>query len=134
MRSDPPLKKTPSQREWDILDALWDLDSGTVAEVRAHINEVRELDLAHTTVLTNLRTLEAKGWVRRSPEGKAHRYYPAAERGFGRSYAVSELLDSLFHGSLEVLVRSLVTDRPLRPRVLRRLRRVIDERLAEIER
>jgi predicted transcriptional regulator len=134
MRSDPPVKKTPSDREWNILDALWDLGSGTVAEVRRHINEVRELDLAHTTVLTNLRALEAKGWVRRSLEGRAHRYQPTARRGQGRSDAISALLDSLFEGSPDVLVDSLIRDCRLHLRVVRRLREVIDRRLRELER
>ena len=134
MRSDPPAKRTPSAREWDILDALWDLGSGTVAEVRQHINAERELELAHTTVLTNLRTLHAKGWVRRSPEGKAHRYAPTVKRGAGRSDAIGELLDSLFHGSYDALLDSLVRDRHLHPRTLLRLRQLIDLRLKELER
>lgn len=134
MRSDPPLKKTPSDREWDVLDALWDLGSGTVAEVRQQINGVRELELAHTTVLTHLRTLAAKGWVRRSREGTAHRYHPTATRAQGRSEAIGELLDSLFKGQVDVLVQSLIRDRHLHPRTLRRLRQMFDMRLKELER
>jgi len=134
MRSDPPRKTTPSDREWEILDALWELGSGTVAEVRRHVNEVRELDLAHTTVLTFLRALHAKGWVRRSKEGTAHRYAPTATRGQGRAEAIGALLDALFDASPQVLVDSLVRDCHLYPRVVRRLRDVIDRRLEELER
>lgn len=134
MRSDPPRKTTPSDREWEILDALWDLGSGTVAEVRHHINDVREIELAHTTVLTQLRTLAAKGWVRRSREGTAHRYVPTATRAQGRSEAIGELLDALFNGNVDVLVKSLIRDRRLHPRTLRRLRQLFDMRLKELER
>jgi BlaI family transcriptional regulator, penicillinase repressor len=134
MRSDPPRKTTPSEREWEVLDALWDLGSGTVAEVRRRLNDVREVDLAHTTVATNLLALRAKGWVTRSPEGTAHRYAPVATRGQGRSEAIGALLDSLFEGSSAVLVDSLVRDCQLRLRAVHRLRDIVDRRLKEMER
>jgi BlaI family transcriptional regulator, penicillinase repressor len=59
-------------RELDVMGVLWDLGSGTVAEVRDKL----PADLAYTTVLTILRNLEAKGFVHHVAEGKAHRYLP----------------------------------------------------------
>ena len=45
-----------TDRELDVMSVLWDLDSATVAEVREQLAD----DLAYTTVLTVLRTLEQK--------------------------------------------------------------------------
>src|SRR5688500_3140304 len=98
---------------------LWESGSGTVAEVRERL----PADLAYTTVLTILRNLEAKGLVRHEGEGKAHRYFPAIERGAARRSALSRLLDKLFHGSPEALVAQLVSDRALAPEALERLSR-----------
>jgi len=117
----PRPKKTPSARELDVLDALWHLGSGTVAEVQDFISHVREEDLEYTTVLTNLRTLDDKGWVRRSKEGGAHRYFPAVEREVARATAV--------YGLTHALYASLLSDPRLHPRILARLRRVLDTRL-----
>ena len=53
------------------MGVLWSAGSATVAEVRDRL----PADLAYTTVLTILRNLEAKGFVRHEGEGKAHRYF-----------------------------------------------------------
>src|SRR5690242_1094978 len=98
---------------------LWETGSGTVAEVRERL----PADLAYTTVLTILRNLEAKGLVRHEGEGKAHRYFPAVERGAARRSAISRLLEKLFHGSPEALVAQLVSDRAIAPSALERLSR-----------
>ena len=67
-------------RELDIMGVLWDLGSGTVAEVRGKL----PVDLAYTTVLTILRNLEAKELVSHTAEGKAHRYFPRVARTAAR--------------------------------------------------
>ena len=107
------------ERELDVMAVLWETGSGTVAEVRERL----PADLAYTTVLTILRNLEAKGLVRHEGEGKAHRYFPAVERGAARRSAISRLLDKLFHGSPEALVAQLVSDRAIAPAALERLSR-----------
>ena len=82
-----PEKPTPSERELEVMSVLWDLGSGTVAEVREGLIERSEFEPAYTTVLTLLRTLKAKGWVTTKNEGRAHRYYPAVDRELARGDA-----------------------------------------------
>ena len=48
-----------TDRELDVMAVLWERGSATVAEVRERLPD----DLAYTTVLTVLRTLEEKGHV-----------------------------------------------------------------------
>ena len=57
------------------MSVLWKEGSGTVSEVW----EALEDELAYSTVLTMLRTLENKGHVRHEQEGKAFRYYPVVQ-------------------------------------------------------
>jgi predicted transcriptional regulator len=105
------------ERELDVMGVLWELGSGTVAEVR----EALPAPLAYTTVLTILRNLEQKGVVRHEGEGKAHRYFPLVARTQARRSALSRLVDKLFHGSPEALVAQLVHDRALDPAEVERL-------------
>ena len=55
-----------TDRELDVMSALWAEGSGTVAEVREHIQD----DLAYTTVLKMLQILTEKGYVRHEDEGR----------------------------------------------------------------
>jgi BlaI family penicillinase repressor len=74
---------------------LWRLGSGTVSEVRDELAD----PLAYNTVLTVLRTLEAKEYVRHEDEGKAHRYIPTVAREQAGTSGIQRLVDTVFAGS-----------------------------------
>ncbi len=112
-------------RELAVMSVLWRLGSATVAGVRDTLDE----DLAYTSVLSALQTLEDKGYVRHEPEGRAYRYYPtvAADRA-GRS-AISRIRDAIFAGSAERMFAQLVSDRNVSRDELERMRALLAERL-----
>ena len=114
-----------SDRELDVMLVLWARGSGTVAEVREALPD----PLAYTTVLTVLRTLEEKGFVGHEEEGKAHRYLPLVARERAGRSALTRMVDKLFDGSPELLLTQLVSDRKLSPQDIRRLRKILDQRL-----
>ena len=116
-----------TDRELDVMSVLWDLDSATVAEVRERLRD----NLAYTTVLTVLRTLEQKGYVGHTGEGRAHRYHPLVKREAAGRSALRRLVDKVFDGSPELLLTNLVSDKNLSDEELRRLRRLLQGRLRE---
>ena len=120
---------TFADRELDVMAVLWELGSGTVSEVRDRL----PADLAYTTVLTILRNLETKGFLRHEEEGKAHRYFPLVQRQAAERSALARLVDRLFHGSPELLLTRLVDDPALTPEQLQRMRRQLRARLEEGE-
>ena len=97
------------ERELQVMMVLWKQQTGTVPEVRHALGA----PLAYTTVLTILRNLEAKGFVTRDMEGRAHRYRPIVAQRAERQRAVSRLIDTLFLGSPEALLSQLVEDHKL---------------------
>lgn len=118
---------TLTPRELDVMSILWRAGSGTVSEVREALAE----ELAYTSVLSVLQTLEAKGHVRHEPEGRAYRYFPlVAKEAAGRS-ALARIREAVFQGSAEMLFAQLVSDRRLKRGELERMRRLLAERLAE---
>src|SRR5438309_1515448 len=76
METTVPISFT--DRELDVMSVLWDAGSATVAEVRERLSD----DLAYTTVLTVLRTLEQKGYVGHT--GGAGPSVPSAGQARGR--------------------------------------------------
>ncbi len=116
-----------TRRELDVMSVLWQRGSATVAEARDGIAD----DLAYPTVLTMLRTLEAKGHVRHELEGKGFRYYPVLESDDAGSSAVHRLLDKVYHGSRELLVAGLLSDESIDEAELLRLRKLVNERIKE---
>lgn len=114
-----------TDRELDIMAVLWEQGPSTVADVRDRI----PAELAYTTVLTILRTLEEKGHVGHEAEGRAYRYYARVERGEARVSAVEKITKKLFAGSTETLLTHLVSDQDLSDEQLERIRRLLDARL-----
>src|SRR5260370_26475264 len=94
-----------TERELDVMEALWNLGSGTVAEVRARLPD----QLAYTTVLTALRTLERKGYVGHTGEGRAHRYRPLVKRAAAGKRAFRRLVHPLVQGSAQLLLSQRVS-------------------------
>ncbi|HYH82847.1 MAG TPA: BlaI/MecI/CopY family transcriptional regulator [Longimicrobium sp.] len=116
-----------TDRELDVMSVLWDLGSGSVAEVRGRLAD----DLAYTTVLTILRTLEEKGYVGHVEEGKAYRYHPLVERRDAGTSVLRRLTRKLFKDSPELLLTHLVSDRGLGDDELRRMQKLLEDRLRD---
>ena len=111
-----------TDREADIMRVLWERGASTVAEVRESLQD----DLAYTTVLTILRTLQDKGYVGHEEEGRTHRYYPLVEQQAARKSALRHLADKLFDGSPELLVTQLVSGEKLDREQIDRIRKLLD--------
>ena len=114
-----------TDRELDVMGVLWERGSATVAEVRDALAD----ELAYTTVLTVLRTLEEKGHVGHDEEGKAYRYRPLVGREAAGQSALRRLVRKVFRGSPELLLTQLVSDRGLTRDELERMRELLEERL-----
>ncbi len=110
-----------TDREADVMQILWDHGPSLVAEVQEKLAD----PLAHTTVLTVLRTLEAKGYVQHTEAGRSHRYYAAIEQQLARKNALSHLTDKLFKGSTELLFTHLVSDKKLSAEQIRLMRELL---------
>lgn len=114
-------------RELAVMSVLWRRGPSTVTEVREGLDD----DLAYTTVLSALQTLEEKGYVTHETAGRAYRYTAAvpADRA-GRS-ALARIKEAIFHGSSEAMLTQMVSDRKLGRAELERMRALLDSRLKE---
>ena len=112
-----------TDREADVMQVLWEHGPSVVNEVKEKLTD----DLAYTTVLTILRTLEQKGYVKHEEEGRVHRYFAAVKEDAARKSALQHLTGKLFKGSSELLFTHLVSDRKLSKDQIERMRAVLAE-------
>jgi len=118
-----------TNREADVMQVLWDHGPCIVSEVRAHLRD----ELAYTTVLSVLRTLETKGHVVHTEEGRGHRYAPKVKQQAARKSALKHLTDKFFQGSAEVLFTHLVSEQKLSREQIQRMRDLLAEKAGEQE-
>ena len=114
-------------RELAVMSVLWRLGSASVSDVRDALEE----DLAYTSVLSALQTLEEKGFVRHEAEGRAYRYFPTVEAERAGGSALARVRDAIFQGSVERMFAQMVADKKLSRKELERMRQVIAQRLGE---
>jgi predicted transcriptional regulator len=120
----PPKKSiTLTEAELRLMKVLWDRGESTVAEMVAATSA--EMELAYTSVLTTIRVLETKGYVRHRQEGRPFLYTSCVgELEAGRS-EVRHVLQRFFGNSRQRLLLSLLGDDAIRPEELKRLKEAI---------
>lgn len=116
---------TLTDAELRLMNVLWESGSATVEEVIAGLSGT--IKPAHNTVLTLLRILEKKGYVRHRREGRAFRFHPLVDRSGARRSAVRYLLSRFFDGSPGLLVQNLLEHQSLTSDEITQLRELIAE-------
>ena len=122
----PPRKSnTLTEAELRLMKLLWARGESAVSDLVAAIPEAEAL--AYTSVLTTIRILEQKGYVRHRQEGRAFLYSPSiAEYEASRS-EVRHMMRRFFGDSRERLLLSVLGDDEIDPEELVRLKQAIAE-------
>ncbi|MGH7193332.1 MAG: BlaI/MecI/CopY family transcriptional regulator [Candidatus Saccharimonadales bacterium] len=114
-----PVSDLPTQREAQLLEALWNLGAATAEQVRAALPD----EPHDSTVRTVLRVLESKGYVKHDVRGKTFVYRAAVPRTKAQCAAARSFVSRLFGGSAEDLVLRLLENEQLTPEGLERIRK-----------
>jgi BlaI family transcriptional regulator, penicillinase repressor len=120
-------KKSPTltEQELEIMKVVWQLGSATVRDVYEILLARRRI--AYTTVMTMMKIMEEKKYLRRRLEGRAFVYEGTRPKKQMIREMVSEFINRVFNGSAEPLVAHLVEERRLSERELKQITRMIRE-------
>jgi len=116
--------KTLTEGELRLMDVLWQKGHATVAEVTSSLGAP---PIAYNTVLTTMRILEQKGFVRHEEEGRAFIYIPRVRREEASTRALDQLLTRFFDNSAGTLALKLVENQQLDKTELSRLKELIEK-------
>ena len=117
--------ETLTAAELRLMDILWDKGSLTVNEVMESLPD--DPPLAYNTVLTTLRILERKGYVRHEKNSRAFVFSPLVDHRQASQSAVGYVVSRFFRNSPKALVLRILEDQKLDPQQLLRLRQMIEE-------
>jgi BlaI family penicillinase repressor len=95
-----------TEAELAVLQALWRDGPRTIREVAAILDSANQ-DAYYATVKKLLERLEAKGFVRREPQGIAYRYEATVDRDELVGQRLRTLAESLCEGSVTPLLTQL---------------------------
>ena len=121
MKPSPTL--TP--QELAIMKVVWRLDKATVRDVYEALRQKREI--AYTTVMTMMRILEDKGYLKKVRVDRAYEYRPTQPRHQVLGAMVRDFLDRVFDGATAPLLVHLARDNRLSPEEKEKIRRLAEE-------
>lgn len=100
------LEHQLSRRERQIMDVLFRLGEGTVAEVRDELADPP----GYSSVRAQLRILEEKGFAEHFQDGPRYVYKPTIKKDNARRSALRHLRETFFNGSSEQVMAALLDD------------------------
>jgi len=107
------------------MKVVWRLDKATVRDVYEALRESRQV--AYTTVMTMMRILEDKGYLKKTVVDRAHLYKPAKPRQQVVGAMVRDFLDRVFDGASDGLLLHLAKDNKLTEKQRRIVKQIIEE-------
>jgi predicted transcriptional regulator len=122
----PPTKSaTLTEAELRLMDVLWEQGPSTVQQVLEALP--KKPALAYNSVLTTIRILEKKGYVKHAKDGRAHVYRPVVERDAATRSEISHLAHRFFKNSHELLALNILQEEGIDQEELSRLRQLLAE-------
>jgi predicted transcriptional regulator len=120
-----PKSATLTDGELRLMRVLWEKGEASVGDV---VDALKDRPRpAYNTVLTLLRILEKKGYVKHRKNGRAFIFRPVVDRTEASRNAVKTLMNRFFEGSPRLLVLNLLDDDQLSPEALKQLRQHLED-------
>jgi len=122
-----PPKKSPTltEAELRLMEVLWLKGPATVHSILEELPP--KPALAYNSVLTTIRILEKKGYVRHVKEGRAHVYMPLVGREEATRVEIKNLVGKFFKNSHELLLLNILEDKSISADELIRMRQLLQE-------
>ncbi len=115
---------TLTEAELRIMNVLWEKGSATVHEVLQSLPA--KPALAYNSILTIIRILEKKAYVKHIKDKRAHVYIPQVDRKDATRFEVRHLVSRFFGNSDELLVLNILEEKSIDAEELARLRQLLE--------
>lgn len=116
---------TLTAQELEIMKIVWQRESVTVRDVYEALLERRKV--AYTTVMTMMKILEQKKYLKKNQSDRAHVYRPAQPQRQVVGAMVRDFVNRVFNGSAEPLLVHLVEEHNLSREDLEEIARLREE-------
>ena len=113
---------TLTEQELEIMKIVWERETATVRDVYETLLERRKV--AYTTVMTMMKILEQKKYLKKTLADRAYVYRPAQPKGQVIGAMVRDFVNRVFNGSAEPLLVHLVEEHNLSPEDLDEIARL----------
>ena len=119
-----PLQRT-------VLETVWECEEASAHQVRERLNETRQL--AYTTVLSAMQKLEKAGWLKHRAQGRMYIYSATQTRDQAGARSLRGFLKRVFAGDTRAAFQHLIREGDLTEEDLQEMRKMIEDKMAEVQ-
>jgi BlaI family penicillinase repressor len=119
----PPKKQGLTALELEIMKEIWTREAATVRQVYEALLERRHI--AYTTVMTMMKILEQKNFLKKKQVDRAYLYTPTQPQKQVVGTMVRDFVNRVFNGSAEPLLLHLIEEEQVTEKDLDEIRRAI---------
>ena len=116
--------ETLTEAELRVMNVVWSKEPATVQQVLDWLSA--DYDLAYNSVLTTIRILEKKGYLKHTKDGRAHIYRPVIAREEASRSEVRHLVSRFFGNSHQSLLLNLLQEQNFNAEDLKQLRQILE--------
>ena len=120
----PRTSPTLTEAELRLMNLLWQKGRCTVHQLLEALPP--KPTLAYNSILTTIRILEKKSYVKHVKDGRAHVYMPLVGRQEATRFEVRNLVSRFFKNSHEALVLNILEDDSIDSQELKRLSQLLE--------
>lgn len=114
-----------SEREWTVLNALWENDGAELGEL---VNKLYpQTKWSRNTVLTYLTRMETKGLVKIDKKLSPHLYYATIDRESCQQKERESFLNRVYSGSTSDLIAAFLKEERISQEEIENLRQILDD-------
>lgn len=116
--------------EEQVMKLLWKLDKAFIRDI---LNEFPEPKPAPTTVITLLKRMIDKGYVKYRQCGNSREYFPVVKKSQYFSDHINGLIKEFFNNSNTQFASFFANETDMSPEELKELRDIVDKKIASIK-
>lgn len=120
-----PKSSGPTNHELEILKVLWSKSPLSVAEIIERFPKTPKP--AYSSMLTAVRLMDQKGYIKHKKQGKAYFYSPVLEEESHSRSEIKKLANSVFGGSQYDLAVNIIKSEKLKPEEVTELKQLLEE-------
>jgi len=115
--------ETLTKYEEALMRIFWNLKRALVRDV---LNELPDPKPPYTTLASNIKLLEKKGYLEHKTYGNILEYFPTISQSDYRKTSFNELVEDYFEGSVENVLSFMVKEKGLSEKDMEELQKLID--------
>jgi BlaI family transcriptional regulator, penicillinase repressor len=113
-----------TKQEEQLMQLFWKLEKALVRDV---LNLLPEPKPPYTTLASNIKNLEKKGFLNHKSYGNIHEYFPIISQEDYRNSSFNHLVKDYFEGSIGNVLSFLVREKGLSEKDIAALQKIIDQ-------